>query len=108
MKNGVYIINTSRGKLIDSLALINGMKSGKIGAAGLDVYEEETELFFEDFSDEIINDDILSTLISMPNVIVTSHQAFLTKEALNAIAKTTIENLDNYFRTGKCDNEINI
>ena len=108
MKNGVYIINTSRGKLIDTLALINGMKSGKIGAAGLDVYEEETELFFEDFSDEIINDDILSTLISMPNVIVTSHQAFLTKEALNAIAKTTIENLDNYFRTGKCDNEINI
>ena len=108
MKNGVYIINTSRGKLIDTLALINGMKSGKIGAAGLDVYEEETELFFEDYSDEIINDDILSTLISMPNVIVTSHQAFLTKEALNAIAKTTIENLDNYFRTGKCDNEINI
>ena len=108
MKKGVYIINTSRGKLIDTQSLINGLKEGKVGAAGLDVYEEETELFFEDFSDEIINDDILSTLISMPNVIVTSHQAFLTKEALNAIAKTTIENLDNYFRTGKCDNEINI
>lgn len=108
MKKGAYIINTSRGKLIDTQSLISGLKSGKIAAAGLDVYEEETELFFEDFSDEIIKDDTLSNLISMPNVIVTSHQAFLTREALNAIAKTTIENLDSFFKDGSCENEINI
>ena len=108
MKKGVYIINTSRGKLIDTQSLINGLKEGKVGAAGLDVYEEETELFFEDFSDEIIKDDTLSNIISMPNVIVTSHQAFLTREALTAIAKTTIDNLKSFFSTGKCENEINI
>ena len=108
MKKGVYIINTSRGKLIDTQSLIAGLKSGKIGAAGLDVYEEETELFFEDYSDEIIKDDTLSNIISMPNVIVTSHQAFLTKEALTAIAKTTMQNLESFFKTGKCENEINI
>ncbi|MBR4973689.1 MAG: 2-hydroxyacid dehydrogenase, partial [Clostridia bacterium] len=78
MKNGVFIINTSRGQLIDTQSIINGLKSGKVGAAGLDVYEEETALFFEDYSEEVINDDVLSTLISMPNVLVTSHQAFLT------------------------------
>ena len=108
MKKGVYIINTSRGKLIDTQSLITGLKSGKIGAAGLDVYEEETELFFEDFSEEIIKDDTLSNIISMPNVIVTSHQAFLTKEALSAIAKTTINNLNDFFKDGHCKNEINI
>ena len=108
MKKGVYIVNTSRGKLIDTQSLINGLKDGKIGAAGLDVYEEETELFFEDFSDEIIKDDMLSNLISMPNVIVTSHQAFLTREALDSIAKTTLDNLKEFFETGKCKNEINI
>ena len=70
MKKGVYVINTSRGQLINTQSLINGLKSGKIGAAGLDVYEEETSLFFEDYSDEIIHDDTLSTLISMPNVLV--------------------------------------
>lgn len=108
MKKGAYIINTSRGKLIDTQGLINGLKSGQIGAAGLDVYEEETELFFEDFSDEIIKDDMLSSLISMPNVIVTSHQAFLTREALDSIAKTTLNNFKDFFETGKCKNEINI
>lgn len=108
IKKGAYIINTSRGKLIDTQSLITGLKSGRIGAAGLDVYEEETELFFEDFSDEIIKDDTLSNLISMPNVIVTSHQAFLTREALDAIAKTTLENLKSFFNTGSCENEINI
>lgn len=106
MKKGTYIINTSRGKLVDTQALIAGLKSGKIGAAGLDVYEEETELFFEDFSDEIIKDDTLTNLISMPNVIVTSHQAFLTKEALSSIAETTVKNLTDYFKTGKSENEI--
>ena len=108
IKKGAYIINTSRGKLIDTQSLITGLKSGRIGAAGLDVYEEETDLFFEDFSDEIIKDDTLSNLISMPNVLVTSHQAFLTREALDSIAKTTLENLKSFFNTGSCENEINI
>jgi D-lactate dehydrogenase len=106
MKKGVFIINTSRGKLINTPDLINGLKSGKVAAAGLDVYEEETDLFFEDFSDEIIHDDTLSTLISMPNVLVTSHQAFLTREALNSIAQTTMKNLDDYFNGKKLINEI--
>lgn len=106
MKKGVYIINTSRGKLIDTASLIEGLKSGKVGAAGLDVYEEETSLFFEDYSDEIIHDDTLSTLISMPNVLVTSHQAFLTREALNAIAQTTMKNLEDFFSGKELENEI--
>ena len=106
MKDGAYIINTSRGLLIDTSALIDGLKSGKIGAAGLDVYEEETALFFEDYSDEIIPDDTLSTLISMPNVIVTSHQAFLTREALDGIAGTTMENLRAFFAGDELKNEI--
>lgn len=108
MKNGAYIINTSRGQLIDTAALIDGLKSGKIGAAGLDVYEEETALFFEDYSDEIIPDDTLSTIISMPNVIVTSHQAFLTREALDGIAETTLENLSAYFNGEELKNEVTI
>ncbi len=108
MKNGVFIINTSRGKLIDTQSLIDGLKSGKIGAAGLDVYEEETSLFFEDFSDEIIHDDTLSTLISMPNVLVTSHQAFLTREALLGIAETTMKNLDDYFNGKELINQVKI
>lgn len=107
-KDGVFIINTSRGKLVDTADLIAGIKSGKVGAAGLDVYEEETELFFEDYSDEIIHDDTLSTLISMPNVIVTSHQAFLTHEALNAIAQVTIQNLKDFFDGKELKNEISV
>lgn len=106
MKNGAYIINTSRGQLIDTQSLIAGLKSGKIGAAGLDVYEEETELFFEDYSEEIIPDDTLSTIISMPNVIVTSHQAFLTREALDGIAGTTMENLRAFFAGEELKNEV--
>ena len=106
MKKGVFVINTSRGSLIDTQALINGLKAGTVAAAGLDVYEEETALFFEDFSDEVIHDDTLSTLISMPNVIVTSHQAFLTREALNGIAETTIQNLKAYFNGDELKNEI--
>lgn len=108
MKKGVFIINTSRGQLIDTQSLINGIKSGKVGAAGLDVYEEETEIFFEDFSDEVIKDDTLSTLISMPNVIVTSHQAFLTREALGEIAKTTLQNISDFFNGEKLQNEVTI
>ena len=90
MKDGVVLLNTSRGKLIDSAALVEGLKSGKIGAAGLDVYEEETDYFFEDRSSQIVQDDILARLMSFPNVIVTSHQAFFTREAETNIAETTM------------------
>mgnify|MGYP004454289511 FL=1 len=93
MKTGVVIVNTSRGGLVDTEALIEGLRSRKVGAACLDVYEEEGDLFYEDRSDTIVEDDTLVRLIAMPNVIVTSHQAFLTKEALHNIAQTTVENL---------------
>ena len=107
MKKGVVIVNTSRGGLIDAEALLEGIKARKIGAACLDVYEEEADIFFEDRSGHILNDDILSRLISMPNVIVTSHQAFLTEEALNNIAETTVGNILSYFNNdGICDNEL--
>ena len=97
MKPGVVIINTSRGGLIDTESLINGLKVKIIGGACLDVYEEEGDLFYEDLSDDIVQDDKLVRLIAMPNVIVTSHQAFLTEEALDNIAHTTVENLQKFF-----------
>lgn len=106
MKTGVYFVNTSRGGLVDSHALYEGINNGKIKAAGLDVYEEESEIFFEDFSNEHIKDDTLRLLLSSPNVIITSHQAFLTAEALTNIAKTTLANLDQFFGEGSLDNEI--
>ncbi|MCR4728381.1 MAG: 2-hydroxyacid dehydrogenase [Lachnospiraceae bacterium] len=106
MKKGVVIINTSRGGLIDSEALLNGLKDRKIGAACLDVYEEEASFFFKDFSGHIVNDDILARLISLPNVIISSHQAFLTDEALENIANTTIDNINKCFAGEKCDNEV--
>ena len=107
MKKGVVIINTSRGGLIDTEALLDGIIARKIGAACLDVYEEEADIFFEDRSGHIMNDELLSRLISMPNVIVTSHQAFLTEEALNNIAETTVNNILSYFeKDGLCDNEL--
>ena len=96
MKKGVVLINTSRGALIDSEALLAGIKSRRVGAACLDVYEEESDIFFEDNSGHILEDDTLARLISMPNVIVTSHQAFLTEEALANIAETTVRNLLDY------------
>ncbi len=105
-KKGVIILNTSRGALIDAEALLEGIKSRKIGAACLDVYEEESDVFFEDFSGHIIDDDILARLISMPNVLVTSHQAFLTEEALNNIAETTINNISDFLTKGESDNEL--
>ena len=107
MKKGVVIVNTSRGGLIDAEALLEGIKARKVGAACLDVYEEEADVFFEDRSGHIMNDDLLSLLISMPNVIVTSHQAFLTAEALNNIAETTVNNILSCFNNdGICDNEL--
>lgn len=106
MKKGVYILNTSRGMLIDAEALIDGIKEKKVGAACLDVYEEENDIFFKDYSGHILQDDILARLISMPNVIITSHQAFLTEEALDNIANTTSKNIKDFFEKGKCENEV--
>ena len=105
-KKGVVILNTSRGALVDAEALLAAIKSRKVGAACLDVYEEESELFFEDFSGHILDDDVLARLISMPNVIVTSHQAFLTEEALSNIAETTVENIVSLIETNECPNEL--
>lgn len=93
MKDGVMLINTSRGGLVDTKALIEGLKSGKIGSAGLDVYEEEAGIFFHDMSDKVLTDDVLARLMTFNNVVITSHQAFLTQEALHNIADTTLDNL---------------
>lgn len=106
MRTGVYIINTSRGGLIDSEALLEAIKSRKIAGAGLDVYEEEASFFFEDRSDTIINDDTLARIITLPNVILTSHQAFLTNEALKNIAEVTIANLEDFFAGKPLKNEV--
>ncbi len=107
MKKGVNIINTSRGGLIDAKALLQGIKDRKIGSACLDVYEEEGDLFYADKSGHIMNDSTLLELIAMPNVIITSHQAFLTNEALENIANTTVENMINFFEDkGVIDNEV--
>lgn len=96
MKKGVMLINTSRGGLVDTEALIEGLKSKQVGYAGLDVYEEESEYFFEDLSEEIIGDDVLARLLTFPNVLVTSHQAFLTAEALENIATTTLDSISGF------------
>lgn len=106
MKKGVVILNTSRGKLIDAEALLNGIKNKKVGAACLDVYEEETDIFFEDYSGHIMQDDVLARLLSMPNVLITSHQAFLTEEALDNIAKVTIDNITDFFAGKSNNNEV--
>ena len=92
-KPGLMLINTSRGGLIDSAALIKGLKSRKLGGVALDVYEDERDLFFEDLSNEIVQDDVFQRLLTFPNVLITGHQAFLTEEALTAIAETTLKNL---------------
>lgn len=96
MQDNVLIVNTSRGSLIDTTALIEGLKSKKIGGAGLDVYEEESNIFFEDKSNEIIEDDELARLLAFPNVVMSSHQGFFTREAMQQIAMVTLENLANF------------
>lgn len=106
MKESVLIVNTSRGQLIDSEELLKALNEKRIGGAALDVYEEESELFFEDHSDSIITDEVLSMLVSRPNVLMTSHQAFLTEEALQSIAKVTLKNLEDYFSGAPLENEI--
>ena len=100
MKDGVMLINTSRGALVDTPSVIEGMKTGRIGYLGLDVYEQEEKLFFNDLSENIIQDDDIMRLLSFPNVLITSHQGFFTQEALAEIAKTTLGNLDQ-FEAGK-------
>lgn len=106
MKKNCFIINTSRGALIDSEDLLEALLNERIGGACLDVYEEESELFYEDKSETIIKDNVLSRLICLPNVIVTSHQGFLTREALMNIASTTLENIDSYLNKGKLVNNV--
>ena len=108
MKDGVMIINTGRGQLIHTNALIEGLKNKKIGSAGLDVYEEESEYFYEDKSDRIIDDDVLARLLSFNNVIVTSHQAFFTREALANIAATTLENIRDFKNQKLLVNEVKL
>jgi len=106
MKDGVMIINTGRGKLIRTYDLIQALKSGKIMAAGLDVYEEESEYFFEDLSNRVLTDDILARLLSFNNVIITSHQGFFTREAMYNIAQTTMQNIKDFIDGKELKNEV--
>ena len=106
MKDGVILVNTGRGALVESIDLIEGLKSKKIGAAALDVYEEESDYFFEDLSTDIIEDDVLARLLSFNNVLITSHQGFFTKEALDAISETTLKNIMEFSKDEKLSNEV--
>jgi D-lactate dehydrogenase len=97
-KRGFMLVNTSRGALVDGEALIDGLKSGQVGSAALDVYEQEADVFFEDLSDQIIDDDVLQRLLTFPNVLLTGHQAFLTRDALTSIADTTLDSVTAFAR----------
>lgn len=106
IKHGAMLINTSRGGVVDTRAVIAGLKSGRIGALGLDVYEEEGDLFFRDLSETMLQDDVFARLLTFPNVLVTGHQGFFTREALTAIAETTIENISRFEATGRAVHQI--
>lgn len=106
MKRGAMLINTSRGGLLDTQALIDALKSKHLGAVGLDVYEQEGDLFFEDLSNQVVDDDVFQRLLTFPNVLITGHQAFFTNEALCAIAETTLKNIDAITAGHHCDNEV--
>lgn len=108
MKDGVMLINTSRGGVIHTQAVINGLKCARIGYLGLDVYEEEGDLFFEDFSDQMIQDDVFARLLTFPNVLITGHQAFFTAEALGAIATTTIGNISAFEEDGRPMHQVSV
>jgi len=108
MKVGVMLINTSRGALLDTLAVTQALKAGQIGYLGLDVYEEEAELFFEDRSNAVMQDDVFARLLTFPNVLITSHQAFFTRNAMNAIAETTLANIAAFARDGMAPNQVSI
>jgi D-lactate dehydrogenase len=101
MKEGVMLINTSRGAVVDTCAVIAGLKAGKIGHLGLDVYEEEEGIFFDDHSEQLIQDDVFARLLTFPNVLITGHQAFFTSDALTAIAETTIANISAFADKGQ-------
>jgi D-lactate dehydrogenase len=106
MPDGAMIINTSRGGVIDTRAVIDGLKSGKVGALGIDVYEEEADLFFEDLSGSVITDDVFARLLTFPNVLITGHQGFFTTEALEKIADVTLSNLSDLAAGRNCENEV--
>ena len=106
MKRGVMLINTGRGALVDSRALLDALKARHVGSAGLDVYEEEEGIFFQDLSQEVLQDDVLARLLTFPNVLVTSHQAFLTREALHNIADTTLANVSAFEKGEPLVNEV--
>jgi D-lactate dehydrogenase len=106
LKHGAMLINTSRGAIVDTQAVIDGIKSGAVGHLGLDVYEEEAALFFDDKSDQVISDDLFERLLTFPNVLVTGHQGFFTADALKAIADTTLANIDAFARSGKAVHEV--
>jgi D-lactate dehydrogenase len=106
LKPGVMLVNTGRGPLIDTVAVIEGLKSGQVGSLALDVYEEEADLFFEDRSGEVIDDDVFARLLTFPNVLITAHQAFLTNEALGNIAETTLANLADLEAGRPCPNQV--
>ena len=106
MRRGAMLINTSRGAVVDTIALIEGLKNGAIGSLGLDVYEEEADLFFENLSDQVLRDDVFARLLTFPNVIITAHQAFFTHEALTTIAETTLANVSSFEKTGKALHQV--
>lgn len=108
MKQSVMLINTSRGAVVDTPAIIDGLKSSKIGYLGLDVYEQEGDLFFQDLSNQVIQDDVFERLLTFPNVLVTGHQGFFTDEALSSIAQTTLQNISLFESDGVCQNEVTL
>jgi len=108
MKQGVVLINTSRGGLIDTKAVIKALKSGKIGYLALDVYEEEADLFFEDLSVQVIQDDVFTRLLTFPNVVITGHQAFFTRNALEHIAEITLKNISEFEQGKVCKNQVTL
>lgn len=108
MKSGVVFLNTGRGALVDATALVRALKSGRVGAAGLDVYEEEEGVFFQDLSEQVLKDDVLARLLTFPNVLITAHQGFLTREALANIAETTLENIDAFIHGRPLANEVRL
>lgn len=108
MKEGVFLVNTSRGALLDTAAVIDGLKSGKIGYLAIDVYEVESDLFFRDLSNEVVQDDVFTRLLTFPNVLVTGHQAFLTHKALTNIAETTLQTFTEFEQTGHCQHAVTL
>ena len=106
MKRGALLVNTSRGALVDTDAVLEGLKDGKLGGLAMDVYEQEADLFFEDLSNEIVRDDTIQRLLMFPNVLVTSHQAFFTQEALIAIADTTLANITAFEQGRKLETAV--